>query len=1265
MPAAYARVRLSANTGVNALKKQRVRSAVSYFWCNGWMRNQAKRYSSTNTEVAKNPETLRLDRFLLFAPWDEYRAALKLDETPLEQSSFNNSPPEVTKKENDVPSPGQVELVSSSVTPPQMNVNSPEKELIADPIKEKQDTIPNIIQPQKPAKPMFDLMQSPLYHLNSYYQKYYNIKQVPLESFFMTSKLRDDVDKEGKKIRMMAWTSRFTCPKTGRIYASGTLRDENRTPVPVLDGGKQIFYAKLASAKHAAAARFLDDIQFRSTGLLEPRFCQEAPGHLSEEKTLNMNELITFYKELYGINLQIGKAFKSEMKSISTEEQINLSIWASTFQCPVTGKSYTSSEPVDDDPIGTGIIHENKIYYKKKNISRYAAASRAIQALNSAVYVQSSENVLSNIMKEDTEQSNDDGGNKASSMQALFEPDQVQTSLEFDNEVAAKADLPETIIKPTIKSEPKKAFQTWLPDETSPLFPKGKDEGENDNYLVSKIPSTIASPPSERLLSIATGPVNFQNTSRASKSTIQSAIHAARAWLEINSKKYDQKQAEAGGIHRVVVTKEKSKSNLLVGKTLLASLAMANVCTPIGFKIGVEKIAENIMDVLWESEIDMPDADVYALYMKCFDQDTPKVAKSKAEQLVEDMKNGKLYGDSGKALPKPNQRVINALIQISAQVGGTSGRYSKHTDSDFIPNRESFLSVLSSAIYPAAEELEVGGFDLEFAQECLKRMKELSGELNDTSLIPDTQVYNASLRWTSAPKLWYDARPYARCIPWDNYEALYSKGLRNNFEDEDIRFKQAKDMEAWLDDMEQKGVADANLLPNIESYEAVIQGWLRTVSRKGLERAESVALRIMKQSKTDSSALSDSILPRVQTFHPIIAAWYHSGEPDASTKLQEWISRYESTMSETESLDSRLVEMRLLAYGMEQEKLLKDGKVSECKEIFRHRMITTAVSSSNALKDACSRLKNHPTFQPGDSQILEVILFSLAAKSWKNAAVVFSEYIDTEFYHLAVSELFGLADLFDDYVRLVVGAETSTGISIKSDDLSMPLAHLVSNAHQFYHILLGALIEVETGHRTANIDSVGSRTRIILLIEKMLRSIGELEELSHEFPEILSEKGAKKRVVHDDRFSYHAKPKDVSLLLPSRLAFLWQAIKYLEQTQLEDMNKGDIIRLCLLIKKIDLARKTAGKVETAVGKILDRVLPDFNFEKGLDAKERGYHRAKRPLTKRVKKGHIVNEKHDGKAFKKVKQRRIQKVKSYKSIRNSKETTTTRTLSWGL
>jgi hypothetical protein len=1289
VPAACSRSRHPANTGMNALRKQRVPTPVeSSHLCSSWMQHPAKIYMSTNVERDKNPVTVQLDRFLLFAPWDEYRAALKADKIPREKDLPKISTVDRTKKENAMLSSKPYEeyrtpvtsekVTLESVSPQKSSVNETKKEIVFQSqsrielfpgeiavsvsSSKEEDTIPNVTPTKQHAIPMFDLSQSPVYHLNNYFRKIINSGAVPIENFSMISKQHDSYDEEGNLSHSKVWTAIFTCPKTRKSYTSGTLRDKTHTQVPIMDSGNRIFYAKLASAKHAVAARFLDEIQFVSTGLLEPRFCEEVPGQPQVQKPLNMFEVINYYKEVHGIDLQLEKAFISKSISIpSKPRQPDRTFWTSTFKCPVTGTEYSSSEPFGDDTIGTGIVSDNKIYYNKKNVSIFVAALRAVNALDFADNVQRSVNVVSKLIKEDSVQPQDAGDGKASLVQALFGPG--PKALNSDHEVSTKADLPERWIKPTMQSGLTGFCQNSLPDETAPLFPtKCQEEEESDNYLVSKIPSVIASPPSERLLSIAAGPASFQNVTRASKSTIQSAIHAARAWLEINSIKHDKKQAEAGGIHRVVLSKEKSKSNLLVGKTLLASLAMANVCTPIGFKVGVEKIAENILDVLWQSENDMPDADAYALYIKCFDQETPKVAKSKAEQLVEDMKNGKLHGESGKVLPAPNQRVINALIQISAQVGGTSGRYSKHTGDDFRPDRDSFLSVLSSAIYPAAEELEVGGFDLEFTRECIKRMNELSGELSDRTLKPDTQVYNASLRWASAPKLWFDTRPYARCLPWDNYEALYSKGLRNGFEDEDVRFKQAQEMESWLDEMEKEGAVDANLSPTVESYEAVIQGWLRTVSRKGLERAEKVALRIMRQSKPDSSDISDPISPRVQTFHPLLAAWYHSGEPDASTKMLEWISRYESTKSETESLDSRIVEMRLLAYGMEQEKLLEDKRMTNCNEIFRHRMTTAAVSSSKALKDACSRLKNYPTIRPGDSQVLEVILFSLAAKSWKNAAAAFSEHGGTECYSLALSELFQLADLFDNYVRLVVGAETSTGISLKSDELSIPLAHLVSNAHQFYHILLGALIEVETGHQTTNIDSAGSRTRIVLLIEKMLRTIGELEEISQEFPEILSEKGAKKRLVHDDRFSYHTKPKDVSLLLPSRLAFLWQAIKYLEETTVEDLNKGDIIRLCLLIKNVDLARKTAGKVETAIGKIIERVLPEFNFEKGLNTKERGGYKTKRPLTKRGKKSHGDNEKHDGKAVKQVKQRRIQNVKSNKSTIKSKESTKIRKLS---
>ena len=75
------------------------------------------------------------------------------------------------------------------------------------------------------------------------------------------------------------WSATFACPVSRQKYVAGSLQDEarygeirylNRVP----------YYSRRKSALHAAAAKVLDDIQFRETNDVNlPRYCYDDPSH--------------------------------------------------------------------------------------------------------------------------------------------------------------------------------------------------------------------------------------------------------------------------------------------------------------------------------------------------------------------------------------------------------------------------------------------------------------------------------------------------------------------------------------------------------------------------------------------------------------------------------------------------------------------------------------------------------------------------------------------------------------------------------------------------------------------------------------------------------------------------------------------------------------------------------------------------------------------------------------------------------------------------
>ncbi len=79
-------------------------------------------------------------------------------------------------------------------------------------------------------------------------------------------------------------------------------------------------------------------------------------------------------------------------------------------------------------------------------------------------------------------------------------------------------------------------------------------------------------------------------------------------------------------------------------------------------------------------------------------------------------------------------------------------------------------------------------------------MKELADEdPKHASLRPDTQIYNAPLPW-SGGLAGRKTRPYARFIPWDHYQKIFTTGFRMTEDDDDL-VREARSMAEWSEEM--------------------------------------------------------------------------------------------------------------------------------------------------------------------------------------------------------------------------------------------------------------------------------------------------------------------------------------------------------------------------------------------------------------------------------------------------------------------------------
>ena len=1073
------------------------------------------------------------------------------------------------------------------------------------------------------AEPMFaGIKESCLGILKSHYYSEHGVK------------ISDDafegicVDPDDKELPAVIWTSVFTCPLTGKKYPSGRLRQTYK-PIEESDRKDAVCYQRKLHSTHAAAARFLDAIQYQQRGIVEPRFCEEDPSASTESTKPALESVVSTPKisEPEGIatieryySMQIGSKLSEDCFESERIRHNWLSTWTTAFTCPVSKNTFLSGRLRKEYvPVGDVEKESGRNFYRKKAEARRAAVARAYDALQFQhrgvaeprfCEEDPSDEAIASFAPPSAAATR---AGADSSLGVVGPATNVPSGfLEAENCTIATPDTASRLdMRGDLPSVGNEDYKSGHAEESSD---KSSDLPDEEDYQVVQLGKHDERSPLHRLLEVASStvvssrstvandsvsPASVPGLQRKSYGTgiekAKAAIGAADTWVTSASQ---SAAPEKKSLHRLNLPKQESPASLLVGKAILARLAEANQAWSVGSVSGVEPWAKKIIEVLWKLENFQPDADAYNLYLKCLSRKDPKATLEEAENIVASMKSGECYKNTKRVLPKPNQGTINALIQLTAQVGGKSGRYAKHTDDDFVPDRESFLSVLSSCNYRPMVDFEAWRFDPDFARECIHRMSELATATGDALLQPDTQVYNAPLRWCGGPVLWAESRPYARYVPWPKYETIYARGLRESLDADDLSVQEAKDVEVWLESMIQMNATNKKIAPDIETYEAAIQGWLRTATRDGLERAESILGRLMSPSSTST------VKPRLQTFHPLIAAWHHSQDPNALSKTLDWTKRMEEVVGEVaEEMipDPRIVELQLVSYLTEQRRLMDEMTAPEQSEELITGVFDAARKCSSVFETACTRLEQQSLGGEGSgSSFLDMRFFAHTGQAWSNVSAACAKCGEKNQLDRVFAEIDDLFAIFESMVELLIEAETSDGFVFGSQSLSTQLSHIVVNAHQFFYVLLETLISMEVESMPeSQADDVVFRT--LLMLEKMTRMIGEFQQIESHFVLLDFESTSGKdhqwgatslaegSWASEDQFSYGL--KDDNQFSPSRYSCLWQLVKNLEQSSLERANKGDVARLCHLIKDVGRTIRGSPKMEEAIDKILDRVLP--------------------------------------------------------------------------
>ena len=998
--------------------------------------------------------------------------------------------------------------------------------------------------------------------LNAWYLKHHGIS---LRDGAFESRFERPGTKNGN---LYWWTTSFTCPVSGDVYEAGAMKNAiefYRSP-----DDRSCWYKRKSQAITAAAARVLDAKRFEISGVANPRYCEEDPSiaikdlgtNLREserpsEIPLEENRETTEFVESEAVS--IGSKLVEKEKTIKIYENEDISIenilnysdvckalsewyeekhlvsidtdsfiattaalrccdetdiwWTASFICPVHGVRY-------DTGILKGGEHEihhkdseNVIWYKKKLDAIVAVAART---LDSARYLESG-------VREPRYCEEDPASSE-------------QPEMEYLDQSRLQAEVGEGILK---------EFQPKIPsDSAASTEKKIKDPNSNIINPHPTIPKRhpIYNPTPQTTLGIIAKTWNKTSdrvdaekpgfpVSNNPVAEMKRAINVALEWSE-------RQRAEQGqeGERRKLFNLDQRSISLQIANLVLDSLARANSRLPFeSATTGVEAAATAVVEMMWSSKTVKPNADTYASYLLCLEGDNPLSIARRGQVVLEAMKGGIKY--NGRRLPMPNTSVMNSVIQLFARVGGTSARLGR--DPSIEPNRDTFLSMLSSMAYPATVSGEESGFDADYARTCIQQMRECLDDTRDDSFLPDTMTYNAPLRWSGGLKL-KGGRLYEQPVPWDQYHEIFRAGF-NSFSADDPLIIEAEAMESWLEEME---MSRGMFPPDIETYESVIQAWIRTGTFHGLIKAEALALR------TFNSGM-EGLQPRVQTLHPILSAWIYSGAEAGSAKVEEWADRL--GMISGTLVDGRLLTAKLLADVSYQERQLDGTSPGQLLRGVHDNMSERAKSCSRCLRELAQRLK----FGKENFHI-NADSFILALQAYNNV-INLNMVMGTHAHSSLDYVLPEILAILDSYDELLVSL--SADQELRSDQF----LHLMQFRTKVYSAALVGLNEysqiepsVRNDHRWQEVVDRAFRNPIgNILPRKKQSSVLECPD-SNQNAEL------EQIFLFDDQFLY---PSDV--LLPPVLAettadLFYHLLKYYEGGNVTDKDDESLVQLCVL-----------------------------------------------------------------------------------------------------
>lgn len=826
-------------------------------------------------------------------------------------------------------------------------------------------------------------------------------------------------------------------------------------------------------------------------------------------------------------------------------------LWTAVFVCPVTGESSPAGtlrsskdkiEPVSESP---------EVYYKTKKLAIHAAAARALDAIQ----FKQSGKCEPRLCEEDPESDE------------IIRRDQVHR---FSS--VALEDTPYNDERRTIESVSDESELVALEEDeifndldnvVDGVVPDD-EQADEEHYIVTNMNTSKRQSPYKSLLEALTAsPASSQlGVDKASLYLptgysflpyvrLNAARKTAYGWVEAMNEKGRVSHGEVGNPHVTLLPSNKEEDTertLQTGKAILYQLAQAYQGVTLSRrKRGVQQTAEAVLNVLWRTTGLQPDADAYAYYLKCIEGNGVASVAKAAENIVLAMESG-ARDDQGRILPKPNTLVINSLIQVWAQQGGKAGRYMR-TFEGFTPDRESFLSLLSSSSYLDNEEL-----DFDFLHKCIQRMEELDDKNSgQQSLLPGQSEYNAPLRW-SGGSLTQLVRPYGRYVRFDRYDRL----IPSTKED------QCTALERWVREAESKNMA------TIETYEALIQAHLRTRSYAGLLKALDVAEKLLKDPNRFGA--------RLLTFQPIVAAWLQSGHDEAPAVLLNLVQDLTRASKVDIDLmpDGRMIDALLAVYVQKQSKLLSEKRNKLNAEDVR----PIADACFEQLDELCNQLEQSVLPASDRKVFIETSSFVHCLQSWRNVIEVINDDDPSDLLAICIQRVWDTFLLYEKILQVAGSAGNKIHF--------LQLEYLLAQGHHVNSLIVEILQLLRRQRRDHT--GVFDDGQIMFCIERITRRSCEYEELlrsrsSNEQPE-----NDEITLFYGDHFFYwgthplaSARNEDTNMR---------EKLSLLRDCWVDGADRGPVLRITYLLKDLAISQNVSAQLLHLIDSLITDVLDD-------------------------------------------------------------------------